>query len=335
MRLDFQIVWVIIILLSAIEMTYALKNPVRSVAQRQLRVKRMKDLYPICDDSGRDQKSSMRMKRRNRGRSVDRQHLFSKSVLSPNGYPSVDESIKDRKLQEKIMRTNRSNGVRQRPLRKKRLLDEMDCFGDSKKDDQKTTGMPVQNNQSSKDCSAGLASEAAKEAKQANDEMAAAVKAASDRIKQEYAEKAAMAAKAAEAELVYKKQIMQQLEMEVQEAELVVQEETQELSATEAQSQLALKTHTEAKQQLKLLINGIKLARENLASSEMVSASCQQSLGDRNALLQVAEKRVKLLHSNLVEARADLAKTKKAADKAMYAARVAKQRILTNKEEEN
>lgn len=328
MRLDFQIVCSIIILLAAIEMTFALKSPVRSVRQRQLRVKHMKDLCPICDDSGRDQKLSMRMKRRNRSRSVDGQHMCSKSVFSPNGYPSVDESIRDRKLQAMIMRTNRSDGVRQHPLRTKRLLDETDCFGDSRKDDQNA----MANIRSAKDYAAGLASKAALEAKQANDDMASAVKAASDRIKQEYAEKAAMAAKAAEAVLVSKKQLMQQLEMEVSEAELVVQEETQELSAMEAQSQLALRTHTESKEQLNLLINGIKLARENLINSEMVAAACQQSMMDRNALLQTAQKRLKLLHTNLAEARADLAKTKKAADNAMYAAKVAKQRILTKDE---
>lgn len=288
-----------------------------------MRVKHMKDLCPICDDSGRDQKLSMRIKRRNRDRSVDGQHMCSKSVFSPNGYPSVDESIRDRKLQAMIMRTNRSDGVRQHPLRTKRLLDETDCFGDQN---------AMANIRSAKDYAAGLASKAALEAKQANDDMASAVKAASDRIKQEYAEKAAMAAKAAEAVLVSKKQLMQQLEMEVSEAELVVQEETQELSAMEAQSQLALRTHTESKEQLNLLINGIKLARENLINSEMVAAACQQSMMDRNALLQTAQKRLKLLHTNLAEARADLAKTKKAADNAMYAAKVAKQRILTKDE---
>jgi len=180
---------------------------------------------------------------------------------------------------------------------------------------------------SSKSRSTGIAVKAAQEAKQANDDMASAVKVASDRIKLEYAEKAATAAKAAEAVLSSKLQVLEQLEMEVREAEIVVQEESQELSSAEANSQLALKAHRQAQDELKLLQTGLKLARDNYASAEQVSAACQQSMADKATLMETAQKRVQLLLRQLSEARGDYTKTKKAAYKALCAANEAKQRI--------
>ncbi|KAL7723544.1 hypothetical protein ACLKA6_000132 [Drosophila palustris] len=179
---------------------------------------------------------------------------------------------------------------------------------------------------SSKSRGTGIAVKAAQEAKQANEDMASAVKVASDRIKLEYAEKAAAAARAAEAVLAAKLQIMEQLEMEVREAEIVVQEESQELSAAEANSQLALKAHRQAQDELKLLQAGLQLARDNYASAEQVSAACQQSMADKTTLMETAQKRVQLLLRQLSEARADYSKTKKAAYKALCAANEAKQR---------
>ncbi|XP_030563827.1 uncharacterized protein LOC115764748 [Drosophila novamexicana] len=173
----------------------------------------------------------------------------------------------------------------------------------------------------------GIAIKAALEAKQANDDMANAVKVASDRIKHEYADKAAAAAKAAEAVLAGKQQVLEQLEMEVREAEIIVQEETQELSSAEANSQLALKAHRQAQEEMKLLIAALKLSRENHDSAEQVSAACQQSLIDKTSLLDAAQKRVGVLLRQLSEARNDFAKTKKAAYKALCAANEAKQRI--------
>ncbi|XP_062124226.1 uncharacterized protein LOC133837467 [Drosophila sulfurigaster albostrigata] len=179
----------------------------------------------------------------------------------------------------------------------------------------------------SKSRGTGIAVKAAQEAKQANDDMANAVKQASDRIKLEYAEKAASAAKAAEAVLSGKFQVLEQLEMEVREAEIVVQEETLELSSAEANSQLALKAHQQAQDELKLLQTGLKLARENFCSAEHVSAACQQSMAEKTTLMDTAQKRVGLLLRQLSEARGDYAKTKKAAYRALCAANEAKQRI--------
>ncbi|EDW68308.2 uncharacterized protein [Drosophila virilis] len=219
-----------------------------------------------------------------------------------------------------------------RHTRTKRLLSHDSKVVDDREDGAKSesscdTPRPKSKRINMKSNGTGIAIKAALEAKQANDDMANAVKMASDRIKHEYAEKAAAAAKAAEAVLSGKQQVLEQLEMEVREAEIIVQEETQELSSAEANSQLALKAHRQAQEEMKLLIAALKLSRENHDSAEQVSAACQQSLIDKTSLLDAAQKRVGVLLRQLSEARNDFAKTKKAAYRALCAANEAKQRI--------
>ncbi|XP_030369189.1 uncharacterized protein LOC115620196 [Scaptodrosophila lebanonensis] len=183
------------------------------------------------------------------------------------------------------------------------------------------------NSRSTKQRASGIAVKAAQEAKKANDDMSSAVKIASQKIKLEYAEKAAAAAKAAEAVLAGKAQVLEQLELEVREAELVVQEESQALCTAESNSQLAGKAASQAKEGLKLILQGLKVARENFESSEQVSNGCKQSLADKTNLLEAAQKRVTLLLRQLTEARNDFTKTKQAAQRAACAANEAKERI--------
>ncbi|EDW14942.1 uncharacterized protein LOC6573400 [Drosophila mojavensis] len=194
-------------------------------------------------------------------------------------------------------------------------------------DGDKPSPQPRPRKLNSKSHGTGIAMKAAIEAKQANDDMESAVKEASDRIKLEFSEKAAAAARAAEAVLSGKLQVLEQLEMEVREAEIIVQEESSELSSAESNSQLALKAHRQAQEELKLLITGQKLARENCDSAEQVSAACQQSMADKTSLLEAAQKRVSVLLRQLSEARNDYAKTQKAARNALCAANEARQRI--------
>lgn len=178
----------------------------------------------------------------------------------------------------------------------------------------------------------GIAIQAAKEAKKANEDMASAVRMAAEKIKNEYADKATAAAKAAEAVLAGKSQVLDQLDAEVHEAEVVVQEENQELATAETNAQLALKAHHQAQQELKMLTVGLKLAKENLDTTEQVSNVWAQSLADKTALLEAAQRRVSVLMRQLVEARSDFEKTRKAAANAARAAQDAKQRIEPNNE---
>ncbi|XP_017845552.1 uncharacterized protein LOC108602051 [Drosophila busckii] len=171
-----------------------------------------------------------------------------------------------------------------------------------------------------------IAAKAAQEATKANDEMASAVRVASERIKLEYAEKASIAAKAALAAMAAKHQLLQQLEMEVREAEIVVQEESHELITAEYNSQLSCRALQQAKEELKLLNAGLKLARENFDSSEQVSTVCQHSMNDKAALVEAAQNRVEMLLRQLSDARHDYNKTKSQANRAMAAATEAKRR---------
>ncbi|XP_043656124.1 glycine, alanine and asparagine-rich protein [Drosophila teissieri] len=186
---------------------------------------------------------------------------------------------------------------------------------------------PTRVHPSAKQRSSGIAVQAANEAKKANDDMATAVKVAADKIKNEYADKACAAAKAAEAVLSGKGQVLEQLEAEVREAEMVVQEENQELITAEANAQLASKAHHLGQQELKTLTISLKLAKDNLEVSDQVFAVWKQSLSDKSALLEAAQRRVTELMRQLSEARIDFEKTKKAALSAARAAQEAKQRI--------
>lgn len=330
MRLDFQIMWFIIILSSTVEMTFALKRALRSaghdaVARQQLKTKPLlaNEYYPSFDESGRYPN------RRDRRGSGAPKKLRTKRVLSEDRYPSYAASSRHHKPATMIKRRAGSGGLARQQTRRKRLLAE-GCYQsceDSVRDQQPATVSPSRNVVAcAKTLGTGLAAQAAQEAKQASDEMASAVKIASDRIKLEYADKAASAARAAEAVLASKQQMLQQLEMEVREGEAVVQEETAELCAAETHSALAMKTYQQAKEALNLLMSSIKMSRVNLDNSDMVAAACQQFVADKSALMNAAQKRVQLLLHQLAEARADHAKTKKAADKAECAANEAKQR---------
>ncbi|KAH8313189.1 hypothetical protein KR067_001559 [Drosophila pandora] len=185
---------------------------------------------------------------------------------------------------------------------------------------------------SAKARASGIAMQAAKEAKRANEDMASAVKIAAEKIKNEYADKATAAAKAAEAVLAGKSQVLDQLDAEVHEAEVVVQEENQELATAETNAQLALKANHQAQQELKMLSVGLKLAKENLETTEQVSNVWAQSVADKQALLEAAQRRVSVLMRQLAEARSDFDKTRNAANNAARAAQDAKQRIEPNNE---
>ncbi|KAH8271257.1 hypothetical protein KR018_004316, partial [Drosophila ironensis] len=173
----------------------------------------------------------------------------------------------------------------------------------------------------------GIAMQAAKEAKKANDDMANAVKVAADRIKTVYADKAMAAAKAAEAVLAGKRQALEQLDAEVHEAEQVVHDESQELSTAEVNTMLATKACEQSQQELKMVLMALKLAKENVDTSEQVFNVWAQSVSDKTALLEAAQRRVSLLMRQLSEARCDHDKTLKAANNAARAAQDAKHRI--------
>jgi len=85
-----------------------------------------------------------------------------------------------------------------------------------------------------------IAMKAAQDAKAASEAQSAAGQAAAHHIKLELAEKAFQSAKAAEAALMGKQMMVDQLEQEVQEADAVVEEETNSIHHTEANMNAAV-----------------------------------------------------------------------------------------------
>ncbi|ALC45537.1 CG14841 [Drosophila busckii] len=154
----------------------------------------------------------------------------------------------------------------------------------------------------------------------------AAAEAASTHVKLELAEKAAQSAKAAEAALAGKQQIMEQFTQEVAEAESVVGEVSNSLQSTQTNANAAAQALSEATEQLAELKRLVAAGTSNLANIESVTNGAQQALTEKTQLLEAAKTRVESLNRQLLEARDDFEKTKKAAYKAACAAVEAKQK---------
>ncbi|KAH8385169.1 hypothetical protein KR200_005957, partial [Drosophila serrata] len=197
--------------------------------------------------------------------------------------------------------------------------------GNNKGDQKNRSGQKMQEN--AKQRSSGIAIQAAKEAKKANDDMALAVKVAADKIKTEYADKATAAANAADAVLFGKGQLLEQLEAEVCNARAMLEPEVQKLAAYEENDQLAHKALAQSRRQVKGLTNSVKGAKEKLCTSEQLLHVWEKSVMEAFAVMEAAQKRVNMLMPILNEALHDREKTRKAAEIAAKAAEEARSRI--------
>ncbi|KAH8372994.1 hypothetical protein KR009_009614, partial [Drosophila setifemur] len=174
--------------------------------------------------------------------------------------------------------------------------------------------------------SSSIALKAAAEAKAANEAQSAAGQAAAQHIKLELAQKAFQSAKAAEAALMGKQMMVDQLEQEVHEASAVVEEETNGLHATEVNMNAAVEAARQATQQFEIITELQKTAKENLSNIQAVALGAQNELAVKTQLLEAARNRMALLHKQLLSAQDDYEKTKAAAYKAACAAVEAKQK---------
>ncbi|XP_016927903.2 tol-Pal system protein TolA [Drosophila suzukii] len=171
-----------------------------------------------------------------------------------------------------------------------------------------------------------IAMKAAQDAKAASEAQSAAGQAAAHHIKLELAEKAFQSAKAAEAALMGKQMMVDQLEQEVQEADAVVEEETNSIHHTEANMNAAVDAVKVATQQFETISELQKTAKEVLANIQAVALGTQQEMAAKTQLLEAARNRMGLLQKQLLSAHDDYEKTKQAAYKAACAAVEAKQR---------
>lgn len=171
-----------------------------------------------------------------------------------------------------------------------------------------------------------IAMKAAQEAKAASDAQLPAAESAALQVKIQLADKALAAANAADAALAGKLQIVEQLESEVREGELVVEEETSLLQASQLNCKAASQAAREAGLQLKTLGEAVKNAEANVMNSGQAARGVQQELSEKQQLVDAAKKRVELLLQQLDAARTDFKTTQKAAERAACAAQEARQR---------
>ncbi|XP_026836248.1 uncharacterized protein LOC26526541 [Drosophila erecta] len=171
-----------------------------------------------------------------------------------------------------------------------------------------------------------IAMKAAQDAKAASEAQSAAGLAAAQHIKMELAEKAFQSAKAAEAALMGKQMMLDQLEQEVHEASAVIEEETNSIQHTEANMNAAVEAVKVAMQQFETINELQKTSKEALANIQTVAIGSQQEMATKSQLLEAARNRLAVLQKHLVSAHDDYEKTKQAAYKAACAAVEAKQR---------
>ncbi|KAH8290631.1 hypothetical protein KR054_004641, partial [Drosophila jambulina] len=174
--------------------------------------------------------------------------------------------------------------------------------------------------------SSAIALQAAQDAKAASEAQAAAGNAAAQHIKTELAEKAFQSAKAAEAALLGKELMVQQLEKETQEANAVIEGEKAALKSVEANMNSAVEATKAATQQFEALSELVNNSKNNLANIQSVAFGLQQEMEAKTQLLQAARNRLEKFQKQLSCAHEDYEKTKQAAYKAACAAVEAKQK---------
>ncbi|SPP74624.1 uncharacterized protein LOC117584649 isoform X2 [Drosophila guanche] len=184
-----------------------------------------------------------------------------------------------------------------------------------------------------KEKSSAIAVQAAQDAKAANEAQGAAGQAAAQHIKLELAEKAFQSAKAAEAALMGKQMMVDQLEQEVNEASAVIEQETNALQGTEINMKAAMDASRLASQQFQAFSELHKTFEQNLANIQTVAMGVQQEMSSKTQLLEAAQNRVTLLRKQLQGAHEDYEKTKQAAYKAACAAVDARQKASTSNNE--
>ncbi|XP_011298422.1 uncharacterized protein [Fopius arisanus] len=172
-----------------------------------------------------------------------------------------------------------------------------------------------------------IASHAAQEAKAASDAQNIAAKQASHQVKAQLAEKAFRASKAAEAVLIGKIALVEQLGEETKETQSVVREGSLGLQRAQENVAAANKAAKDAHQQIDILRRAVETGKSNLSNARTAAEGARRSLGEKEQLLVAAKKRVDELKARLQKAKNDLAKTNQAAVRAESSARDARVKV--------
>ncbi|KAK5643549.1 hypothetical protein RI129_007394 [Pyrocoelia pectoralis] len=173
--------------------------------------------------------------------------------------------------------------------------------------------------------SINIAQNAAMEAKAAQQAQSVAAEQASHQVKVQLAEKAGEAAKTAEAALLGKQSIVEEIEHELKEAKEVAKEEGSSLHEDKRTLAAATKASQAAQAEYKLLQQAIKISQTNVQNAELAVKGAYSEVDQKEKLVEAARMRVEELEKQLKTAREDLLGTRQAAEKAIAAAKEAKQ----------
>ncbi|KAH8340511.1 hypothetical protein KR059_000378, partial [Drosophila kikkawai] len=177
-----------------------------------------------------------------------------------------------------------------------------------------------------KQIASNIAQQAAQDAKKASDTQVPAAVEAARQVKLQLADRAGAAAWAAEAALVGKQQIVEQLRAEVQEADSVFQDETASVSVSQNNLNTAICTAKQANDLMQKIQGILGAAQDTVKSAETAVCSAHDELQEKNKLVDAAQRRVELLLQELRNAKLDYDNTKKSAYKAACAAAEARQK---------
>ncbi|XP_020811736.1 involucrin [Drosophila serrata] len=179
-----------------------------------------------------------------------------------------------------------------------------------------------------KQVASNIALQAAQDAKKASDTQLPAAVAAARQVKLQLADRAGAAAWAAEAALAGKQQMVEQLRAEVRESEIVFQDESASVGASQNNLNAAVFTSTQANDLLQKLQDAVRIAQETVSSADAAVCGAHQEVQEKSKLVDAAQHRVELLAQQLRNAKLDYENTKKAAFRASCAAAEARQKAM-------
>ncbi|KAH8385170.1 hypothetical protein KR200_005958, partial [Drosophila serrata] len=172
----------------------------------------------------------------------------------------------------------------------------------------------------------GIAQKAALDAKAASDAQIGAAEAASQQVKAELAYKAEQSAKAAEAALAGKQQILDQMRLELADAEAALGIITAAMPKFGENAEMLKAVSIKSEKQVAYMKKIVEIANAHLDNDKKVAKGAQQEVVEKTALMTAAKQRADIIHNRLAEATKDLDATKTAAYKASCAAVEAKQK---------
>ncbi|KAJ8951203.1 hypothetical protein NQ318_010230 [Aromia moschata] len=148
-------------------------------------------------------------------------------------------------------------------------------------------------------------------------------------IKSSLASAALGAAQTAQAALIGKQALVQNLRQQLGDAQLQLQSEIALYQKTEAAAQAALEATQQAQTQLRTLTAAVASAQGGSDQAELVAGEAANVAASQQSMVAEAEQRVAKIHAKLEEAAQDLQETESSAQKAKDSALIAQSNAAT------